>query len=400
MPNIIRLLKDFNAGREPERLQMKWKNLRSNPFVFLRGTCHLFYSRLPREDVFASAPISWICGDLHLENFGSFEADNGLTHFDINDFDEAALAPLTLDLVRFVSSVQVGARSLALEAHEGHALSVRFIDAYAAALAKGKSHWVERDTAQGLVRELLDDLRTRDHTKFLAGRTVGKGKNRRLRVDGEKALPASEKQHAKISAFMEGFADKQPDPAVYKVLDVARRVAGTGSLGLDRYVILVQGEHSGNGHRLLDLRQAMSSSVTPHYQSALSSWKSEASRIVSLQQRLQADSMALLQAVKVGKSPYVLRALQPSEDRVSLDRARHSMKQLHEVMDVMGQLVAWAHLRATGRNGSAIADELIDFGQQKKWKKPLLATANDCAAHVVKDWKTFSEAFDDGEFKT
>ena len=60
--------------------------------LFLRGSAHLFHARLKRG-VFKPAPVAWCCGDMHLENFGSYHGDNGLAYFDINDFDEAALAP-------------------------------------------------------------------------------------------------------------------------------------------------------------------------------------------------------------------------------------------------------------------------------------------------------------------
>ena len=34
MPNAAKTIRSFNAGRDPERLAMKYANLRSSPFVF------------------------------------------------------------------------------------------------------------------------------------------------------------------------------------------------------------------------------------------------------------------------------------------------------------------------------------------------------------------------------
>ena len=34
-------------------------------------------------DCYKRTPISWLCGDLHLENFGSFNRDNRLVYFDM-----------------------------------------------------------------------------------------------------------------------------------------------------------------------------------------------------------------------------------------------------------------------------------------------------------------------------
>jgi uncharacterized protein (DUF2252 family) len=258
---------------------------------------------------------------------------------------------------------------------------------------------VERDTAHGIVGELLEGLRGRPRTKFLDGRTNRRGKQRVLRVDGKKALPVSDKQRARVTTFMEKYAEQQPNPDFYQPLDVARRIAGTGSLGVDRYVILIQGKGSPDGNYLLDLKEALPSSLVPHLKGLQPKWKTEAHRVVELQRRTQAVSMAFLQPVVVGKTSYILRGLQPTEDRVVFDRPHHTMAELQHVMGVMGSIVAWAQLRSAGRQGSAIADELIAFGQGRKWKKQLLSLSQDCAAQVNRDWQTYSEAYDDGVFE-
>jgi uncharacterized protein (DUF2252 family) len=167
--DVVRQIRAFNAGRDPERVRLKYRAMRASPFAFLRGTCHLFYDRLPRGGVFKSAPSVWACGDLHLENFGSYRGDNGLVYFDINDFDEAALAPASWDLVRLLASLCISADRLDVgtaSARTAGTLCQRLLDGYASALAQGKAYWVERDTAQGLVRELLDGLRQRDPAPF------------------------------------------------------------------------------------------------------------------------------------------------------------------------------------------------------------------------------------------
>ena len=44
--HAVNEIKRYNASREPERLQLKYEKMRSTPFVFVRGACHLFYARL------------------------------------------------------------------------------------------------------------------------------------------------------------------------------------------------------------------------------------------------------------------------------------------------------------------------------------------------------------------
>jgi hypothetical protein len=68
-------------------------------------------------------------------------------------------------------------------------------------------------------------------------------------------------------------------------------------------------------------------------------------------------------------------------------------------MITLGQIVASAHLRSSGRDGSAIADELIAFGHKIKWKNKLLIAAKKCAQQVEQDWEIYCQAYDDGVFK-
>jgi uncharacterized protein (DUF2252 family) len=399
MSDIVKTITRFNAGRDPERLAMKYQAMRSSPFVFLRGTCHLFYAGLPREKVLDEAPPVWICGDMHLENFGSYKGDNRLVYFDNNDFDEACLAPNLYELARLLTSVLVGAADLKVSRAQALALCHTALDSYGAALVFGKARWIEAETSVGMVRDLFDALASRPRAAFLDRRSVLKGKTRVLKVDGKKALPVSDQQRAAVTEFMNKFAASQPNPDFYRILDVARRIAGTGSLGVDRYVMLVEGKGSPDGNFLIDLKEALPSSVMPHVRTTQPKWQSEAQRVVDVQRRNQAVSQAFLHAVDFNQRSYVLRSLQPSEDRVALSDWDGKLPRLEEVVNSMAQLSAWAHLRSGGRQHSSIADELIAFGNRKDWQLPLIEVATQCETQVTADWKAYCEAYDRGEFK-
>ena len=398
MSDIAQTIANFNTGRDPERLAMKYKLMRGSPFVFLRGTCHLFYARLPRDMVLDDAPPVWICGDMHVENFGSYKGDNRLGYFDNNDFDEACLAPSLYELVRLLASVLVGASDLKLSRAQALALCHTAVDAYGAALAFGKSRWIEAETSTGMVRDLFDALVSRTRAAHLDRRTTLKGKTRVLKVDGKKALPVSDTARAAVTAFMHQFAAGEPNPDFYRIIDVARRIAGTGSLGVDRYVILVEGKGSPDGNYLIDLKEALPSSVTPHVRTPQPKWRSEAQRVVEIQRRNQAVSQAFLHAVEFNQRSYVLRSLQPSEDRVALSDWDGKLPRLEAVVNSMAELSAWGQLRSGGRQKSSIADELIAFGNRKDWQLPLIDLAMQCEVQVQADWKAYCEAYDGGAF--
>jgi uncharacterized protein (DUF2252 family) len=396
--DVVEQILHFNAGREPERLALKYAAMRRGAFVFLRASCHLFYQHLPQDPLLTESPPVWCCGDLHLENFGSYKGDNRLVYFDINDFDESALAPLSWDVLRFLTSVLVGAKDMALQQHEARALCLAFLDAYSATLAGGKAGWIEAETTGGLVRALLDDVAERSNSDFLNRRTELKGKRRRIRIDNKKALAASAAEHAHVSAMLDTFARTQDTPAFFAPLDVARRIAGTGGLGLERYVILVRGKGGADSNTLLDMKLAQASSLAPHLHHAQPAWSTQAQRIVAVQRRMQAVTTAFLHTLGEGPRSYVLRALLPSEDRVTLDRKQVSMSDFGAVVRTMGTVAAAAHLRGAGRDGSASADTLVDFGRRQQWRSALLGIAQGCAEQVQRDWTDYCEAYDDGAF--
>ncbi len=53
------------------------------------------------------APQVLAVGDMHLENFGTWRDADGRLVWGVNDFDEAAVMPYPLDLVRLAASIRL-----------------------------------------------------------------------------------------------------------------------------------------------------------------------------------------------------------------------------------------------------------------------------------------------------
>ena len=117
---------------------------------------------------------------------------------------------------------------------------------------------------------------------------------------------------------------------------------------------------------------------------------SDAERVVSIQQWVQAVPPALLHPVRAGTRSYVLRELQPTQDRLSLETWDHTLDSLEGVMLTMGQVVAWSHLRSGGRQGSATADQWIDFSAENAWVGAILEFATEYSRQVERDWREFA----------
>lgn len=381
----------FNEGRDPERLRLKYKAMSTSAFTFFRGTCHLYWEDWCGDGVTVAAPLVWACGDLHFENFGAFKGGNRLDYFDINDFDEAAVAPCTRDPVRFLCSVLLAADEAGLPAVDGRRLCRRFLDGFVAALQDGRIGWIERDIATGVVGRLLLQVDSRKRPQLLAKRTVLRKKGRRIRIDGEHALAASDEDRAKAIRLVR-IATAPGEERLLRVLHVARRIAGTGSLGVERYIVLVEGKGSPDRNYLLDVKAATPSAMRRSITRRQPTSANEAARVVWAQQHMQAASPALLRSIADGERSYVLRELQPREDRLDLAGMRHALEAFEDAVQTMGRLLAWGQLRASGRRGAASADALTDFAHDTTWRSVLLDHAVAYARRVRRDFRAFKDA--------
>ncbi len=393
---VVAAIRRHDAGRDPERLALRYARLRADPFRFLRGTAYLFYATLASSGDLPGSPFTWLCGDAHLENFGSYQGDNGLVYFDLNDFDEAILGPCLIDVVRMLTSLHLVARRLALGDADVVELCSALLDRYCAELGEGKVRWVERATAQGPVRALLRGVKHRKRRKFLDGRTVLEGGARRLIMDGGKALPLAVTVRARVAACVARYGERRGQASALRVLDVGRRIAGTGSLGVERYVVLVEGEGSPDHNWLIDLKAAEPPSALGAFPLPQPPWASDAERIVEVQRHLQAIPPALLGAVPCGGRLFVLRELQPSADRIDFDQWDGSLGDLVSVLQTQGQVLAWTHLRGAGWRGGCDEAALVEFGRSGQWIGDTLALARHCAAETERQWQAFAAAYDAG----
>ena len=378
----------FNRGRNEVLLLRKFERMRSGPFPFFRGSCHLFFEDWKAKGKLDRAPLGWISGDLHLENFGAYKGDNRLVYFDLNDFDEAVLAPCTWELARFATSVRLAADEIGLAGSQADALVEHFLVSYAAVLERGKARWVERAIAEGAVKELLDRAEGRSRKALLDKRTDLRDGRRRIRLDGEHALAATSAEKEQVKRFLRRHGRHHERSDHFKVLDVARRVAGTGSLGIDRYIVLVEGKGSPDQNHLIDIKMALPSAPAAYLKHLQPRWDSEAQRVVTIQNRCQAVSPAGLGVADIESRHFVMRELQPVEDRLELESLAQS-GHFESALSTMALVVASAHLRSSGRGGSAIGDEWIEFGTHTGWIDRVGRYAARYHKTVVKNWLAF-----------
>ncbi len=194
-------------------LDEKHRQMTNSLFAFLRAT---FYRWGPLwlevcSDL-AEAPRLLAVGDLHVENFGTWRDKEGRLVWGVNDFDEVAEMPYTLDLVRLVTSAILAKHENGL-AIDASSAAAAVLDGYTQALKDGgkpfileESHPNLRDMALGAER---------DPVRFWSKLT--------------KADPFTPPKH--IQRLLHRSLPDGAEKVAY-----SHRIAGVGSLGRPRYV--------------------------------------------------------------------------------------------------------------------------------------------------------------------
>src|SRR5579864_4558132 len=198
-------------------LDRKHELMRLSAFTFFRGTFYRWMQRWPEvgRDV-TKAPVVPAVGDLHVENFGTWRDVEGRLTWGVNDFDECAPLPYTIDLVRLAASAILATREEKLRLSETTICSA-ILRGYRASLGRrgvpfvleGQHHWIRHAATAGMkpAAEFWAALAKLPP----AGPTLSAGTRKALSA----ALPAASSD------------------VVFK-----RRVAGVGSLGRPRFVAL------------------------------------------------------------------------------------------------------------------------------------------------------------------
>jgi hypothetical protein len=356
--NIVKATKKFEDWLrlqirlvEPD-LRFKHEQMAAALFPFFRATFYRWVQVWPEQCAeLDCVPEILSVGDLHVENFGTWRDLEGRLIWGVNDFDEAAIYPYTMDLVRLATS--------ALLAAQEKRLTMRPKDAIAAILAG-----YERGMEEGGIPFVLGErhvwLRAIAESK-LRDPVLFWGKIDRLpTIRGP--IP---------NGAREALEHLLPERGISYRL--ARRRAGLGSLGRLR-VVAVADWRSG---RVAREAKALCASA----QQWLHSKRAPAEILYA----------AILHRSVRCSDPYVqmrgrwiVRRLSPSCSRIELETLGTSRGELR-LLDAMGRETANIHL-GTEEKRRAILKDLR--GRKGNW---LLGAAQAMTEIMEKDWKIWKE---------
>jgi uncharacterized protein (DUF2252 family) len=399
MTTLHQRITDFNKPLLPEMVQLKYEGMAESIFRFFRGTCHLFYQDLSEAKPLSASPTTWTCGDLHLENYGSYKADNRLVYFDMNDFDEGILAPAAWEIARMVTSIFVAFEGLEIPEADAIVAAKKFLQEYAHILSLGKAFSLDPRTANGIVCTFLTTVEKRKQKELLKKRTTSKRKKLLLPEEHSKLFKLDKDLKEDLMAHVdEWIGTTKATSFDFKAIDAIFRLAGTGSIGVKRYLFLMKSQNTEDKYLLLDMKQARPSSLAPYVKIAQPVWASDAERVAAIQQRMQGVLVSLKGVTHFKGDDYTLQEMQPMEDKINFELIKDRYKDIDHVLNDMALLTASAQLRSGGRQGSAIIDELIAFGSDDRWHQDIIDYARHYTKTVKQDYKTFVKDYKDGKY--
>ncbi len=394
--DIPKRIKEFNATRVQAVLPIKYKAMSQDAFSFFRGTCHLFYEDLLTKYPFKDSPFVWACGDLHIENFGSYKGENRLLYFDMNDFDEALLAPVLYELSRLMVSIIIKTDQIKTSIKKRDAILEQLLRQYRASLIKTKAIDIEKETATGLIKKLIDKVDERKPGSLLLTRTNNK-KNKAKLIIGPKLLQVDPSIKEQLTAAFTPWFKVNHDKG-YKVADIGFRIAGTGSIGVKRYLFLLEKEVDPKQKKLIDVKQAMPSCLLNYTKLAQPHWANQAGRVVQTQEMMQHVAPAFLSAFPFGEDWFIAKQLQPTSDKICISKKAQQNVQLKNYIIDLAKITASAQLRSSGHLHAATADELKEFATTDVWVKPLLDWCLLYAEQVKQDYEVYFKAWKSGFF--
>lgn len=403
-PDPVEVLRQSNNGRVEELVPIRIGRMAASPFAYLRGSPAMMATDL--ADLPTSGILVQACGDAHVSNFGVFGSPERRLVFDVNDFDETLPAPWEWDLKRLAVSAVVAGRENGFAPDEARELAVASGRAYRRLSRELSRHtildiWYSSIEVERIGKLL--DARRKKRVKKMASKARRHDSIQALRkmtevVDGESRIrddpplivhtPQTD-DHRAVEQVIRDYTqtlrgEESQLLSGFRVVDVARKVVGVGSVGTRCFVVLLAGRTDGSP-LFLQVKEAVASVLEPF--AGRSHAPSHGARVVEGQLLMQAASDPFLGHVAVNGRDFYVRQLRDMKG--SIDLAGLTAEGLMIHTQLCAAALARAHARTChpcltggylGRGvgfDEAIGDFAVAYADQNERDYEALLTAID-----------------------
>ena len=393
-----------NRTRLAHLLPLRLGRMSQSPFTYLRGA-----PASMAADV-AQMPLTGIgvqaCGDCHLGNLGAFASPERRVLFDINDFDETLPAGWEFDVKRLAVSFVLVARGHGYDKAASKDVARSLLRSYRShlhtlAALSPLDRWYAMIDSELLIRTAPDEATRQRRIKFerkarartgesLIGRLVEE-QGGRMRFRVQPPVLTRLKEGSKLASSFRQVLERYPLSLAddrrfllsrYRLVDIALKVVGVGSVGTRCAVALLESE-TGN-LLVLQVKEALPSVLAPY--AAKSRFTHEGQRVVVGQRLMQcASDIFLGWASDDDGHHYYVRQLRDMKTSVPLEDLRG------QVLSNFASMCGWVLARAHAKAGDVLP--LAGYvGTSERFDEALTSFADVYADQCERDYRMFMRA--------
>jgi uncharacterized protein (DUF2252 family) len=400
-PDPVELLEAQAASRVGELVPLRYARMLASAFAFYRGAAAVMAADLAPTP--QSGFQTQLCGDAHLSNFGGFASPERRLLFDVNDFDETLPGPWEWDVKRLAASIAVAGRERGFAAAERRrtvrAMAAEYRQSMRGLAAMGNLEvWYQRLDAEAIAERWaaavsgkqvkmfernVAKARAKDSTRAFAKLTHEVDGELRIVSDPPLIVPLDElagergvELKGRVEEIVADYrASLNEDRRVlldsYRLVDVALKVVGVGSVGTRAWIALLLGRDERDP-LFLQIKEAQRSVLEPY--AAPSAFEHQGERVVQGQRLQQAASDTLLGWVTATgldgqRRDFYVRQMWDSKGSAQVERM--DPRALGAYAEVCGTTLAHAHARAGDRiaiaaylgSGTGFDRAIADFAE-------------------------------------
>jgi uncharacterized protein (DUF2252 family) len=424
----VALLLSQAKNRVPDLVPIRHGRMLVSPFAFYRGAALVMAADLEKTPT--SGLQTQLCGDAHLSNFGAYASPERRLVFDINDFDETLPGPFEWDVKRLAASLIVASRDNGFSKKQSRKITLAAVESYRTAmrtfaaqpiLAVWYAH-LEMDQAIAEYKATLSARKLKERNARLKA-TEGALAKARTRdslqaigklttvVDGRRQIMSNPPLVERLDDMMDMHPDEirarlgtllvsyrrtlQSDRRRlldhFKLIDIAHKVVGVGSVGTRAWILLLAGGVEAEA-LLLQAKEAGPSALSGY--AGKSEYSNQGERVVAGQHLMQASSdifLGWLRARPTGGryTDYYLRQLRDWKLSAVVEEMIPAGMQLY------AQLCGWTLARAHARAGDRVAISAY-LGNSTKFDNAVADFAEAYADQNERDHAALAAAVADG----
>ncbi|MEB7455034.1 DUF2252 family protein [Lysinibacillus sphaericus] len=348
------IFEEFDAQRmkltEAQRLE-KYQKMLESPFRFFRGSAYLFYFDMTKISSIFHTPTlkpTWIQGDMHMDNFGAFQNEDGTIVFDVNDFDEGYVGSYLYDIIRMSVSIALYLEEQGVHRTAQETAIQHLLNSYMDQLKRFQRKQDDpltlvftKENTKGPAKKLLKKLEKRQSSQFLQDISYVNEDGQRLFISNDEIQPVTADEYNAITSAL---------PA-YKIKDIACKYgSGTASIGLKRYYILVENKKgaSGVGELVLEMKEvrtAIPAYFLPYNQEFWKHYEHQGARVVGTQKAMHHLEDPHLDYITMNEQEFYIRERSPYKKKVKPKNYKN-VEDYYATTSIMGQIAAKIHARA------------------------------------------------------